>query len=91
MRKGRSCKVLESLHPTPAATNYARVLSWIDGEHRGILRAEAYDRDRLLIKEFSIGSFKKVDGRWQLKSMEIRNETTDARTRLEFDLEIEDR
>jgi hypothetical protein len=91
MRKGRSCKVLESLNSSSSATNYARVLSWIDIEHRGILRAEAYDRDRRLLKEFSIGSFKKVDGRWQLKSMEIRNEKTDARTRLEFDLEVEDR
>ncbi len=91
MRKGRSCKVLESLNPNPGTTNYARVLSWIDIEHRGILRAEGYDRDRRLLKEFSIGSFKKVQGRWQLKSMEIRNEKTDARTRIEFDLEIEDR
>jgi len=91
MRKGRSCKVLESINPVPSATNYARVLSWIDLEHRGILRAEAYDPDRRMLKEFSIGSFKKVGGRWQLKSMEIRNEKTDARTRLEFDLEIEDR
>lgn len=91
MRKGRSCKVLESLNPNPSSTNYARVLSWIDIEHRGILRAEGYDRERRLLKEFSIGSFKKVQGRWQLKSMEIRNEETDARTRIEFDLEIEDR
>ncbi|HOY56749.1 MAG TPA: outer membrane lipoprotein-sorting protein [Verrucomicrobiota bacterium] len=91
MRKGRSCKVLESLNPNPSSTNYARVLSWIDIEHRGILRAEGYDRERRLLKEFSIGSFKKVQGRWQLKSMEIRNEATDARTRIEFDLEIEDR
>ncbi|HNU99558.1 MAG: outer membrane lipoprotein-sorting protein [Verrucomicrobia bacterium] len=91
MRKGRSCKVLESLNPNPSSTNYARVLSWIDIEHRGILRAEGYDQKRRLLKEFSIGSFKKVQGRWQLKSMEIRNEETDARTRIEFDLEIEDR
>ena len=90
MRKGRSCRVLESLNPNPNPTNYARVLSWVDIEHLGLLRAEAYDRDNRLLKEFSIGSFKKVEGRWQLKSMEIRNEKTDARTRLEFDLELDD-
>lgn len=89
MRKGRSCKVLESLAPNPSQGGYARVLSWIDIEHRGLLRAEAYDSNRKLVKEFSIGNFKKVNGRWQLKSMEIRNERTDARTRLEFDLEFE--
>lgn len=91
MRKGRSCKVLESVTPEPAPGGYARVLSWIDIEHRGLVRAEAYDAQGKLFKEFSIGSFKKVDGRWQLKSMEIRNEQTDARTRLEFDLELDAR
>lgn len=89
MRKGRSCKILESIRPNPPPDGYARVWSWIDLEHRGILRAEAYDGQRRLLKEFSIGGFKKVDGRWQLKSMEIRNERTDARTRLEFDFEVE--
>lgn len=88
MRKGRACHVLESIHPNPPPDAYARVLSWIDVEHRGILRAEAYDRNKKLMKEFNIGSFQKVNGRWQLKSMEIRNERTDARTRIEFDLEI---
>lgn len=91
MRKGRSCRVLESVNANSAPGGYERVWSWIDLEHRGILRAEAYDSNRKLVKEFSIGNFKKVDGRWQLKSMEIRNEKTDARTRLEFDLEIEER
>lgn len=92
MRKGRSCWVLESSRPvTNSIAGYARVLSWVDIEHHGILRAEAYDRSGRLMKEFSIGGFKKVDGRWHLKSMEIRNERTDARTRLEFDLEVPER
>lgn len=87
-RKGRKCQVLESTNPQPRAGNYGRVLSWVDIEHRGLLRAEAFGPDGGLLKEFSIGSFKKVAGSWQLKHMEIRNEQTDSRTRLEFDLEI---
>jgi hypothetical protein len=90
MRKGRSCRVLESVNPHARPGAYAKVLSWIDIEKRGLLRAEAYGADGKLIKEFSIGSFKKVNGRWQLKSLEIRNERTDTRTRLEFDLEVTD-
>lgn len=89
MRKGRSCRVLESVNPKPAPGGYAIVRSWIDIEKHGLLRAEAYDANRRLLKEFNIGSFKKIDGRWQLKSMEIRDELTDERSRLEFDLEIE--
>ncbi|MCP5516821.1 MAG: outer membrane lipoprotein-sorting protein [Verrucomicrobiales bacterium] len=89
MRKGRVCHVLESVNPKPAPGGYAIIRSWIDREKRGLLRAEAYDDKHRLLKEFNIGSFKKVDGRWQLKSMEIRDELTDERSRLEFDLEIE--
>ncbi len=87
-RKGRLCRVLESRHPRPSPAFYARVLAWVDAEYRGLLRAEAFDTAGRLWKEFSIGSFKKIEGRWQLKSMEIRDERTDARTRLELDLEI---
>jgi hypothetical protein len=89
MRKGRSCKVLESRNPAPGPGDYARVLSWIDFETHGLLRAEAYDQNNRLAKEFSVRSFKKVNGRWQLKELEIRNPKTDSRTRLEFDLELE--
>lgn len=90
MRKGRNCRVLESTPARPPATGYARVLSWVDLEKGGLLRAEAFDPAGRLLKEFSVGSFKKIEGAWQLKSMEIRNDQTDARTRLEFDLEIPD-
>ncbi|MCZ7637014.1 MAG: hypothetical protein M5U12_13825 [Verrucomicrobia bacterium] len=55
----------------------------------GFLRAEAFGPDQRRLKEFNIGSFKKVDRRWQLKSMEIRQVEADTRTRLEFDLEVE--
>lgn len=87
-RKGRPCRVLESRPARVRADNYARVLSWVDREYRGLLRAEAYGPDGRLWKEFSIGSFKKVQGNWLLKQMEMRDARTDSRTRIEFDLEI---
>jgi len=90
MRKGRSCRVLESLNPDPAPGAYARVLSWVDLENGGLLRAEAFDPDGSPRKEFNIGSVRKINGRFQLKSMEIRDARTDTRTRLEFELEIGD-
>lgn len=88
MRKGRPCKVVESVNPHTAAGAYRRVLSWIDNETGGLVRAEAYGQDNQLLKEFSLRHFTRVEGRWQLKEMEIRNEKTDTRTRLEFDLEL---
>jgi len=55
----------------------------------GLLRAKAYDHQQKLLKEFHFRSVKKVNGRWQLKELEIINQQTDSRTRLEFDLEVQ--
>lgn len=84
MRKGRPCHLLESKNPRPAARGYARVLSWVDHESGGILAAEAYDAANKPVKEFSLRSFRKISGRWQLQEMEIRSLQTGSRTRLEF-------
>lgn len=89
MRKGRPCKLLESTNPKATAEGYARVLSWIDSETGNLVRAEAYDQRRQRVKTFSISRVSKVNGRWQLKEMEIQNEKTDSRTWLEFDFELQ--
>jgi hypothetical protein len=89
MRFGRPCKVIESINPHPTAGNYARVVSWIDDEFGSLIRAQAYDIEGKPFKFFSLESFKKVNGRWQVKDMEIRDEHTDSRTVLEFSFESE--
>ena len=86
MRKGRSCRVVESQNPAPSTASYSRVLSWIDYETGGIIRAEGYDQNNILLKEFSIIAVYRKEHR--LKEIEIRNDQTDSRTRLEFNLEI---
>jgi hypothetical protein len=85
MRKGRVCQVLESSQPHPPRGGYARVICWVDKETGGPLLAEAYDANNKLMKEFSIRSLKKVEGRWELEEMEIRNVRTRSRTWLEFE------
>ncbi|MGP8021051.1 MAG: outer membrane lipoprotein-sorting protein [Limisphaerales bacterium] len=86
MRRGRACQILESTNPSPSPNGYSRVVSWIDNETLGIVQAEAYDAKGELLKEFYPKSFKKVNGQWELQEMEIRNDQTGSRTRLEFDL-----
>jgi hypothetical protein len=81
-RRGRRFSVLESQHQ-PESGGYARVLSWIDPNTGGMLRAEAYNSDGQQVKEFRVRSVK----RGQLKELEIRNFLTHSITRLEFDLE----
>lgn len=87
MRRSISCRVLESRDPKPVPGGYARVLSWVDVETDAIILAEAYDASGQESKTFKIGSFKKVEGEWQLRDMEIRNPKAKTRTKLEFNLE----
>jgi hypothetical protein len=90
MRKGRSCRVLESINPQPGAAGYTRVRSWVDLKTGGIIIAEAYGNDNRPMKEFEIGGFTKVNERWVLKNMEMRNLRSDTRTVLEFHYELEE-
>ena len=86
MRHSRSCWVHESTTPAPPPGGYGRVLAWIDVEHHGILRADAFGPDGKLLKEFRLGEMRKIDGRWQLESMKMRNRRTDTDSELRFDL-----
>ncbi len=86
MRKSRFCRKLESLNPAATGPAYARVVSWLDGESGSVLLAQAYDAAGRRVKSFAVNSVKKVNGRWELREIEIRNELTDTVTRLEFDL-----
>jgi hypothetical protein len=90
MRKGRSCRVLESVNPEPGAAGYTRVRSWVDLKTGGIIIAEAYDQDNRPVKEFEIGGFTKVNQQWELKNMEIRNLQSDTRTVLEFHYAVDE-
>lgn len=86
-RRTRSCNMLESVNPQPVAGTYRRVVTWVDEETGGIVRAEAYDLQNRLLKEFSPGSFARVGSRYELRDMEIRNEQTDSRTTLVFEVD----
>lgn len=87
-RRGESCYVLQST-VTAAAGGYSRVVTWLDQQTLGIVVAEAYDARGQLMKVFEPKRFQKVNGKWQLKEMEIRNEQTDSRTSLVFDVEVQ--
>ena len=86
MRLGQPCYVLESVDPNGPVI--ARVKSYIDKESGGILIAEAFDNKGKTVKEFSLSgsSFKKINGRWQVKKMRISSPKIDSETTLEFDL-----
>ena len=87
MRHNKSCDVLESINPHPAPGSYSRVVSWItiDPPHP-IVHADAYDNGNKLLKQFDPKNIEKVNGQYELQSMEIRTRKTGSRTILEFDL-----
>jgi len=85
MRRGQMCRVLESVNPAPAAGAYSRVVSWIDLDSGGIVHADAFDFSGAILKRFDPKSFEKVEGRWRLQEMEIRNTPGRSRSRIQFD------
>ena len=90
MRRGRSCKVLESINLHPSPSGYSRVVSWIDNETLGIVQAEAYDAKGKLLKEFYPKDFKKVNGQWEVGEMEMINDQTGTRSWIKFNLKQRD-
>jgi hypothetical protein len=87
MRLGRSCRVLESTSGNHGA--YSRVVSWIDAEFGSIIYAEAFDAQNKRFKVFSLKGFKKIEGHWHVRELELRNDKADSRTRLEFNFSPE--
>jgi len=87
LRRSQSCDVLESINPDPPPRGYARIVSWItiDAPH-GIVHADAYDSGNEVIKRFDPKKLEKIQGEYQLESMEIRTRKTDTRTLIEFNL-----
>jgi len=86
IRRGQSCSVLESTNPNPEPGTYVRVLSWVDIDTGGIVNADAFGNERRPIKEFAAKSFKKIEGRWELKEIEMYDRRSNSRTTLTFDL-----
>lgn len=94
-RLDRLCYVLESGNDRGA--EIVRMRSFIDKEYSGnlgeqgfpaLLVVEAYDNNGELVRRFSLhgSSFKKVNGQYRLRKMEILNEKTGSQTTIEYDL-----
>ena len=87
LRRGELCSVLVSRPAKEAQGVYSKVISWVDEDSMGIVRAELYDSKNELLKVFEPKSFKKIKGQWHLKEMEMRNEQSNGRTSIVFDLD----
>lgn len=86
IRRGQSCNKLESLAPPGHTNGYVRVVSWFDIDTGGPVICEAYDAQGKLVKEFKPNAFSKVNGRWQVEELEMRDLRTGSRSWIRFDL-----
>jgi len=86
LRRGELCSVLVSRPAKDIEGGYSKVVSWVDEDTMGIVRAEFFDGEGKLLKIFEPKSFKKIEGQWHLKEMEMRNEQANTRTSIVFDL-----
>lgn len=78
--------VLESRNPRPSEHGCARVVARIEEENGGIMEAQTYDAAGRQIKDFSVKNLKKINGRWQVEVVIMKNFQAGTLTRLEFDL-----
>ena len=86
LRRGELCSVLVSRPAKVTEGGYSKVVSWVDEDSMGIVRAELFDAQGKLLKIFEPKAFKKIDGQWHLKEMEMRNDQTGSRTAIVFEL-----
>ena len=87
LRRGELCSVLVSRPAMVVKGGYSKIISWVDEDSMGIVRAEIFDEQGELLKVFEPKKFSKINGQWHLKEMEMRNEQTQSRTTIAFDLE----
>jgi len=85
MRHSRACKILESTNSNPGSGRYSRVVCWITVEKpHAPVHADAYDASGRF-KQFDPKNLEKVNGVYQVESVEMRNSKTGSHTVLEFD------
>ncbi len=84
-RLRETCNILLSKPENVLPGGYSHIKCWVEIHNRALLCVEAY-RGTKRVKLFQAKSFKKLEDEWQLRELELRNDVTDARTQIQFDL-----
>lgn len=86
--RGRDCFVLD-VTPPVEETGCGPVRVWIDTEARILLQAEERDSEGAPLRRMLVKSFKKVDGKWMIKDIEVKNLHDMSLTTLRVDKAVE--
>ncbi|MBI5397427.1 MAG: outer membrane lipoprotein-sorting protein [Verrucomicrobia bacterium] len=86
-RLGFDCWVIESTPGPGIASQYSRVLSWVDKNYMAAVIAEAYDPKGKLMKNLTVQSVRKLDdkGHYIPGQITLENVRTKSRTVLRVD------
>jgi len=86
-RLGFDCWVIESAPGPGIASQYGRVLSWVDKHYLAVVIAEAYDPNGKLLKTLTVQSVRKLDdkGHYIPGQITLENAKTRFRTVLRVD------
>ncbi|MCO5067139.1 MAG: outer membrane lipoprotein-sorting protein [Kiritimatiellae bacterium] len=87
--KGRKCWVVDIAAPD-AFSGCSGVRLWIDPHINIMLKAETYDAENNPIRRMDVKSFKKINGRWVIKDIEITSLPAKTKTVLRV-RNVEDR
>jgi hypothetical protein len=88
--RGRDCYVLDATPPGPSFEGIRGARLWIDPQISLVLRAEFFNADTTAVRRVDIKGFKKINGRWFIKDIEVAGLATRTKTILRV-REVEDR
>ena len=82
LKSGRKAYVLESKQKEPQV--YSKILTWIDKKTLGPMKAEAYDLNGRLLKRFSVGGIREIQGQKVVSRFDMDDRKTGSFSRIEF-------
>jgi hypothetical protein len=88
--RSRPCYIADVWPDPGTCTNIGGVRLWIDPELHLTLRAELYDATNGLARRMDIKGFKKINGRWFIKDIDVQSLPSRHKTVLRVN-EVEDR
>lgn len=69
--RGHFCYIVEVAVPADLALDAEVVRLWVEPKRHMLLRAEAYDADRVLVRRLSVESFRKIEDVWFVKDIDV--------------------
>jgi hypothetical protein len=89
--RGRSCYVMELPAPDDGSSELAAVRLWVDSEIPMLLKAEAFNPMGERVRKLTVESFKKVNGVWFIKDINVYSYPAGAKTTMRVnDLKVLD-